>query len=324
MIEKEERYFTLDFESFYCDESTKEKIFKLISQGTLPQTILITGPSHVGKTTLAYILSASLNCERPTPFPCLNCYTCQKIAKGVYPDIRLITTQKEELRQKKEILVDQIREEILNVAELPPHEGKKLVFIIEKAELLNINSQNALLKILEEPPSYIQFFLVCKEKSKLLPTILSRCYELKLKELSLLEMKKLVKKLNIEIDQSVLSQIVRGRVGLLLSQKWEEKLNLRNHISKILPLLNRIMDNYCIFCELLDGLTEFEESEVLEETLSILRDILRGIKKGDKEIKLREDDVYQICDRIFQSFEMLNRNVNIKMVYHYIFLGSKK
>jgi hypothetical protein len=104
----------------------------------------------------------------------MNCAHCNKASRGIHPDIIVV----DKTGKKREIVVDQIRE-LRRDAIVVPNEAAKKVYIISGADSMNINAQNALLRILEEPPSHAVFILSTDTPSELLPTVRSRCIELK-------------------------------------------------------------------------------------------------------------------------------------------------
>ena len=106
--------------------------------------------------------------------PCMCCSNCDKASRRIHPDITFVDKQAD----KREIVVDQIRKLKKDIIAVPT-ESEKKVCIINKADLLNINSQNALLQILEEPPAYAVFILSTETPAALLPTVRSRCMEIK-------------------------------------------------------------------------------------------------------------------------------------------------
>lgn len=133
-------------------------------------------PSEEGYNN-AYELAEALICPNPLAFnqPCGICRDCQKAKKRVHPDIITISRQMDEKgKQKREIYVDQIREIISDSAVLP-NEASKKVYIIRDAGTMNTAAQNALLKVLEEPPYFVAFILVAESAGTLLETVRSRC-----------------------------------------------------------------------------------------------------------------------------------------------------
>ena len=106
--------------------------------------------------------------------PCQSCSQCKKAARKVHPDIIVVTKPDD----KREILVDQIRE-LKSSAIVVPNDADKKVYVILEADLMNNRAQNAFLQLLEEPPPHAVFILSTENPSALLPTVRSRCVELK-------------------------------------------------------------------------------------------------------------------------------------------------
>ena len=125
-------------------------------------------------------LSAAMLCENPGNRPCGSCRHCKKSLRGIHPDVMTLTRPYDEKgRQKKEIVVDQIRD-MASTALIMPNEAERKVYIIRDAGAMNDNAQNALLKLLEEPPWFDAFILVCDNPKLLLETVRSRCVSINL------------------------------------------------------------------------------------------------------------------------------------------------
>lgn len=140
-----------------------------ISTDRLPHAMIIEGESGSGKSVLARFLASALLCSE-TEVPCNNCRACALVKAGTHPDLFL--TELED--KKKNISVEQIRK-LRNEAYIRPVMSDRKVFIIESADTMNSQSQNAILKILEEPPGQTVFILNVRSRAALLPTIISRC-----------------------------------------------------------------------------------------------------------------------------------------------------
>lgn len=140
-----------------------------ISADRLPHAIIIEGESGSGKTVLSRFLAAALLCGEQDR-PCNNCRACALVRAGTHPD--LFVTALED--KKKNISVEQIRK-LRNEAYIRPQMSDRKVFIIESADTMNPQSQNAILKVLEEPPGDTVFILNVRSRAALLPTIISRC-----------------------------------------------------------------------------------------------------------------------------------------------------
>ncbi len=139
-----------------------------LAAGRIGHAYLFTGTRGTGKTTVAKILARAVNCENPsTEGPCGECRICRAIAAGASMNVI-------EIDAASNNGVDNIRE-IVDEVSYSPAEGKYKVYIIDEVHMLSAGAFNALLKTLEEPPSYVIFILATTEVHKLPITILSRC-----------------------------------------------------------------------------------------------------------------------------------------------------
>lgn len=147
-----------------------------IKSGTLPKTILIEGKDEASRKEAARICAAALLCEREE-VPCAECNACTKVFGGRHPDVTVISPEHDK------VSVDDIRKVRLD-ANISPFEAECKVVIFDAAHTLNVQSQNALLKILEEPPRSVYFILTAPSSKLLLPTVDSRCAKFSLGSLS--------------------------------------------------------------------------------------------------------------------------------------------
>ena len=147
----------------------KQSITNILSEKRLPHAIIIEGDKGLGKHTLARFLSLAAVCEGNN-IPCGDCRGCNMAKSGNHPDISVVAPEE----GKKSIAVAQIRE-LRDEAYFKPHMARHRVFIIDCADTMNEQSQNALLKVLEEPPGAVMFILIAENSAALLETIISRC-----------------------------------------------------------------------------------------------------------------------------------------------------
>lgn len=161
----------MGFDALLGNQRLKENLTNSLRKGRASHFYLITGPKGSGKRTLAKLLAAALMCEGSDK-PCLRCAACRKIANGTHPDLIAV-----EDAEHKYIPVDRIRQ-VRDEMFIRPNEGSKKIYQISQP--MRMEAQNALLKILEEPPSYGVFLLLAENPEALLPTVRSRCVELKL------------------------------------------------------------------------------------------------------------------------------------------------
>ena len=123
----------------------------------------------------ATLLAQEMLCGGAPPRPCGACRDCRKVRQGIHPDVLILARQTDDKgKPKREIYVDQIRE-LAAAAPVLPGEAERKVFIIRDAGSMNPAAQNALLKLLEEPPSFLSFILIAEGADQLLETVRSRC-----------------------------------------------------------------------------------------------------------------------------------------------------
>jgi DNA polymerase-3 subunit delta' len=148
-------------------------------RGTLPPSLIFAGPEGVGKRIAAVALAQALNCaQQSAGEACGACRSCVRIGRGVHADVLLI-----EPGESGAIKVDQVREAIERSA-YRPFEGKRRVVVIDEADAMIPEAQNALLKTLEEPSPASVFVLITSRPDLLLPTVRSRCQRLRFGRLS--------------------------------------------------------------------------------------------------------------------------------------------
>ncbi len=155
--------------SFIGNKNVISAIKGALINDRLPHAVLLEGDSGLGKSTLAHYIAKSIVCEASGE-ACDGCRGCHLADNHSHPDIKVIAP----LDNKKNISVAQARE-LRAEAFVKPHSAKKRVFIIDTADKLNIEAQNALLKILEEPPLSVIFILLAESRAALLSTVVSRC-----------------------------------------------------------------------------------------------------------------------------------------------------
>lgn len=163
------KYRPSTFESVVGQQALTQTLRNAIRTNHLAHAYLFCGPRGVGKTTCARIFAKTINCLHPTPDhdACNRCESCVAFNEQRSFNIHELDAASNNTVDDIRSLIDQVR--------IPPQVGKYSVYIIDEVHMLSAGAFNALLKTLEEPPSYAIFILATTEKHKVLPTILSRC-----------------------------------------------------------------------------------------------------------------------------------------------------
>ena len=162
------------FETLLGNRRIKDNLTASLQKGRISHFYLISGPAGSGKKTLARLLAAAILCGSADK-PCLSCNACRKVMADTHPDFITVTDPEHKNIAVK--IVRDIREDMF----VRPNEADRKIYLFSQD--LGIEGQNALLKILEEPPSYGVFMLLTDNPEKLLPTVRSRCTELALQNL---------------------------------------------------------------------------------------------------------------------------------------------
>ena len=166
-----------DFSALVGQEHVVKALSHALDSGRLHHAYLFTGTRGVGKTTIARILAKSLNCEQGvSATPCEQCSVCTEVKENRFIDLI-------EVDAASRTGVDDTRE-LLENAQYMPTRGRYKVYLIDEVHMLSIASFNALLKTLEEPPEHVKFLLATTDPKKVPVTVLSRCLQFQLKNLS--------------------------------------------------------------------------------------------------------------------------------------------
>lgn len=209
---------------------------RAIARGTLPPSLLLAGPRGIGKRMTATAIATTLNCLQPRPAgafetdACGECQSCRRIARGVHPDVVVV-----EPGDLGTISIEAVRE-VIDRANYRPFEGRRRVVIVDEADALMPQAQNALLKTLEEPPSASVFVLVSSMADALLPTVRSRCRPLRFGELATAEVAELLIRDHqySESQARAAAAEVAGSVGGALAARGVDIVEAREAAQRLL------------------------------------------------------------------------------------------
>lgn len=286
------------FRDIVGHERSLRIIRKEIEKGRVYHAYLFTGMEGIGKRLVAVNMAKALNCPDQGDDACDHCSSCQRMDKGIHPDLIQITPAGEAIK------IGQIRE-LQRAIAFKPYEARWRVIIVDGAERMTREAANAFLKTLEEPPPWTTIILVATAGEGLPPTVLSRCHKISFNPLSQEETNKvLINHLTAE-EIHTLAPLAGGSPGRAISMDAEDIAKVRSTVSSVLsPSLKRRLqlaqeiaqqgNRGALFLETLGGwlrdLIVYRETG--EEGLLLNRDLVDEVKRvaphGETEGLLRD------------------------------------
>ncbi|WP_418920594.1 DNA polymerase III subunit [Anaerotignum faecicola] len=206
------------FEEIRGNTPLVEQLRRSAASGRSSHAYLFLGGAGAGKRLIANTFAKALQCEGEKR-PCDSCKSCHAFNHGNHPDVIYF----QPLKNGKTYTIEDVREQLLETVDLKPFQYEKKIYIIEKADTLNIQSQNALLKTLEEPPAHAVFLLLAERAEAFLPTILSRVVVMKIRPLSAETIADyLMQTGHLAEESHILSAYAQGRIGQALELVEDE------------------------------------------------------------------------------------------------------
>ena len=217
----------MPFSSVTGHRPAVDLLTRAVARHSLPPSLIFAGPEGVGKRRTAIALAQALNCDRGG---CGTCASCTRIARGVHADVLIV-----EPGDSGTIKVDQVRDAIDRTA-YRPFEGRRRVVIVDQADALQSEAQNALLKTLEEPPPASVFVLVTARPDMLLPTVRSRCQRVRFGPLTAQEVAAvLIAEHGLAApDAHAAAAAADGSVGRALEEGADEAIEAREAATRVL------------------------------------------------------------------------------------------
>lgn len=227
----------LIFKDILGHEQIKEHFQNAAATGKVSHAYILSGEAGMGKKTLANAFAMTLLCEEGGKEPCMHCHACKQVLSGNHPDLIYVTHEK-----PASIGVDDIREQINDTIMVRPYSSQYKIYIVDEAQKMTVQAQNALLKTIEEPPAYAVIMLLTTNPDAFLQTILSRCVQLKLKPLKDSVVKDYLEdKLQVkDIQAEIYSAFARGNLGKAIHLAQSEDFKMM--YEEILRLLKEIKD----------------------------------------------------------------------------------
>jgi len=310
---------------------------KHISHGTMRHAYLFVGPPGLGRRTLALRFAQALNCQTPSEpgVPCGECRDCKQIASMQHPDLTVIQADAEGGTMK----VDQIRDARKTLT-YKPYQSNYRVALFLRFHEANDSAANALLKTLEEAPSYAVLILTADTPEQLLPTIVSRCEVLRLRPLKVDEVQQALEDKGYEARQSkLIAHISGGRFGyarhLLESETTLEERDTRLNDLQTLVSASRV--EKFAYAEKLSKDKDMMRQVVLI-WLSYWRDVMlrtahaetplinvdRNLEVEDVASRMDLSSARRMVTGLENTLEKMERNVNTRLLAEVLLLDLPK
>ena len=325
------------FSEILGHEQIIEHLQNAIKLQKVSHAYILDGEEGAGKNMLARAFAQTLQCERGGTEPCGECHSCKQAMSGNQPDIITVTHEK-----PTSIGVEDIRGQLCGDIQIKPYSSPYKIYIVDEAEKMTVQAQNALLKTIEEPPAYGVIMLLTTNADAFLPTILSRCVTLKLRPVkSEIIRPYLMEKYHIpDYQAEVCTAFARGNVGkaerLAQSEQFAE---LKSHLLHLLRHL-RDMEVYEL-TEAVRSASEYktEINDYLDLMALWFRDVLlfKATRQIDGLVFAEEINAisaqaqkssYEGLERILKALEKakvrLNANVNFELTMELLMLTIKE
>lgn len=320
-----------------------------ITMDKVSPAYIINGPDKSGKMMLAEAFAQTLQCEKleetvaaaggdgSAVEPCMECHSCKQAVGRNQPDIIYVKHEK-----PNTISVDDIRTQVNNDIVIKPYSSKHKIYIIDEAEKMNVQAQNALLKTIEEPPAYAVIILLTTNADMFLPTILSRCVTLNIKAVADEKLKKfLMSRYQVpDYQADICVAFAQGNVGKAIQLASSDDFNELK--ASALQLIKRLKDiDLYEMGEAIKQISEYKLAinDYFDLMMIWYRDVLLFKATGDVNDLIFKDEVYDIkrqaekssyngIEEILKALRKaqvrLDANVNFDLVIELLLLTIKE
>lgn len=325
------------FQNILGHEQIIEHLQNAIKTDKVSHAYILDGPDMSGKKMIADAFSMTLECEKKGAEPCMECHSCKQALGKNQPDIIYLQHEK-----PNTISVDDIRSQINNDIGVKPYSSPYKVYIVDEAEKMNVQAQNALLKTIEEPPAYAVILLLTNNAEIFLPTILSRCVRLSLKAVPDEKIKAYLME-NYEVPDykaDVCVAFAQGNVGKAIELAESEDFNeIKNSALQLIKRLDDIE-----LYEMTEAVKQISNyklqiNDYFDLIMIWYRDVLLYKATADVNKLIFKEEVYEIkkeasrssyggIENILEALEKakirLNANVNFDLVIELLLLTIKE
>lgn len=329
------------FSDILGNEMIKEYFKRTLSAGQVSHAYILTGEAGMGRKILAKSFAMTLLCENnrgenKSQEPCGQCHSCVQFLSDNHPDVIYVSHEKEGIG------VNDVREQINGTVQIKPYSSPYKIYIVDEAEKMTVQAQNALLKTLEEPPSYVVILLLTTRADSFLPTILSRCITLKLKPLyDEMIRDYLTDRLHVEKSQAdICTAFARGNLGKAIALSTSEEFaamrysvmsllkNIQNmDIAQIVEIIKKWKDDKLDITECLDFMQLwYRDVLMFKATQDTAGFIFKEEYRYIREIAEKSSfhGIEEILAAIEKTKQRLDANVNFELALELMLLTIKE
>lgn len=326
-----------DFNAVAGHERIIKSLRESIKNDMTSHAYIFCGNKGSGRNLTAGAFAKTANCLSPiNGNACGKCPSCIQFESGNNPDVFYVKATK-----TISISVDDIREQIVNEVKIKPYSYKRKIFIIDKADTMTSQAQNALLKTLEEPPKYVLIILIAENTENFLPTVLSRCVMMKFSPISVNLIKNyLINNCAMNEDDAVFyAEYSVGSIGEALRLSGDENFyQMRNDIISCLDRLDTMdfvsamlmakeMEKYKAYSELFDIMYMFYRDVFCMRLFKDDRYVIQKDKIGliEKKAKnLNEQTIAKRLDFIMDIKKKIRQNTAFRLSMEVLFMNLKE
>jgi len=325
----------MSFNSIIGQKEAVEILQDEIKMDRISHAYLFSAKKGSGKSKLAFEFAKASFCEESEVDSCGSCINCRKMDHQNHPDFKMISV----LEGKSAISIDQIRELKKEIA-YKPYDSDHKIYVMEAAERMTKEAANSLLKTLEEPPSFATIILLVEDSGKLLPTLVSRCQQIKLRNVSKQKIKELLLAEGLGVEQAeIISSTAAGSPGKALEimeidNYFEQRqkvydfltnINSKNTIEifQITEKLSSLLkDDFPCFNLLSDWYRDIMmiKQDYLDAVTN--KDYFEELKKQAAELSLQS--VIRALELIDQSEEYIERNIREELSLEVLFFKLRQ
>ncbi|MBR5407741.1 MAG: DNA polymerase III subunit [Lachnospiraceae bacterium] len=327
------------FSDIIGQEHIKEHLINAVRSGNVSHAYIISGEKNAGKEFIANTFAMALQCENrdENGNPCMECHACKQAVTNNQPDIITVIHEK-----PGTIGVEDVRNQVVSDVYVRPYSCRWKIYIINDAEKLSVQAQNALLKTLEEPPEYVVILLLTSNISTLLPTIISRSIVLNMRPVDDKTVRKyLMERIHIpDYQADICVAFARGNIGkakhLATSEDFD---NIKNEAVRVLKYADEMDIN-----EFVSAVNQISAYKVnIDDYMDILliwyRDVLLLKATNDVDSLVFKDEVrsireragrssYEGIEKIIETIDKtkarLKANVNFELAMELLLLAIKE